>query len=100
MRGDYLRDLGVPLCFMLRFALLVPNDPTIESTPIKYTQLMPSMNEDEMKSRDYTSSLPFMVLPGLDQDIDVDSSDMNRFEAIMNIFSKKHTSIADLPLPL
>lgn len=52
MRGDILKELGVAVCFMLRFALAVPEDHQLETTPIKHTTIFPSLNEDEMKSFD------------------------------------------------
>jgi hypothetical protein len=86
MRGDPLQKMGVTVCFMLRFALMVPKDYELEHKPIQYTQLKPSMNEEGMRSKDYSSGLPFLITPGRDQDIDYDSVEMDRFGAIMDIF--------------
>jgi len=88
MRGDPLKKLGTNICFMLRFALLVPDDADLENKPIKYTQLFPSMNEDGMKSRDFTSGMPFLVNPGWDQDIDTEGTDMTRFTNAMTIYTR------------
>jgi hypothetical protein len=57
MRGDVLKELGVAVCFMLRFALAVPEDHQLETTPIKHTTILPSLNEDEMKSFDIRAEL-------------------------------------------
>lgn len=81
-------EMGAPVCFMLRFALFVPADYELESKPIQYTTLMPSMNEEQMRSADYSTALPFLITPGLDQDIDVNSRDMNRFKSLMDIFTR------------
>ena len=88
MRGDPLRKMNTNICFMLRFALLVPDDADLEDKPIKYTQLFPSMNEQGMRSRDFTSGLPFLINPGWDQDIDLEGKTMDRFTNAMTIFSK------------
>ena len=88
MRGDPLKKIGTNICFMLRFALLVPTDADLEAKPIKYTQLFPSMNEQGMRSRDFTSGLPFLVNPGWDQDIDLEGKGMDQFANAMSIFSK------------
>lgn len=52
MRGDILKELGPAVCFMLRFALAVPENHHLETTPIKHTTILPSLNEDSMKSYD------------------------------------------------
>lgn len=86
MRGDVLHTLGVSNCFMLRFALLIQEDHDLEKKAIKYTTMMPSQNETGMKSVDYTFALPFLVTPGLDQDIDPESSGMKRIKRLMDLY--------------
>ena len=88
MRGDPLKEMGVTVCFMLRFALFVPEDYQLEYKPIQYTNMLPPMNEKNMRSQDYSTALPFLVTPGRDQDIDPDSTDMNQFKAIMDMFTR------------
>lgn len=88
MRGDVLHELGVSICFMLRFALLIQEDHQLENQPTKYTNIGNSTNEEGMKSVDYSHALPFLVTPGLDQDIDPKSVGMKRFQGLMDIYTR------------
>ena len=71
-----------------RFTLLVEADDQLEKRAISYTQLFPIANEKGLKAVDRTSTLPFFVTPGFDQDIDVDSSKMERIERLLDIYVK------------
>ena len=71
-----------------RFTLLVEADDQLEKRAISYTQLFPIANEEGLKAVDRTSTLPFFVTPGFDQDIDVDSSKMERIERLLDIYVK------------
>jgi hypothetical protein len=86
MRGDIVQEIGVALCFVLRFALFIPEDHQVEKKAIGYTQLFPSMNEKAMRTHDYTTTLYFLTSPGFDQDIDVDSGNMKVLESLIDIF--------------
>jgi hypothetical protein len=55
MRGDILDELGVSVCFMLRFALFVPESHDLEITPISHTRISPIVNEDGLKAYDIRS---------------------------------------------
>jgi hypothetical protein len=96
MRGDPLRKMGVPVCFMLRFALMVPKDYELENKPIQITTIKPSMNEQGMRSKDWSDGLPFLITPGRDQDIDYESTEMDRFGAIMDIFGKNERTMHEI----
>lgn len=52
MRGDVLDELGVAVCFMLRFALFIPENHDLEITPISHTSILPPVNEDGYKAFD------------------------------------------------
>lgn len=88
MRGDILKDLGVSICFMLRFALMVEDDPLLEYKPISHTQIFPSMHEQDMQTTDVTFELPGIVIPGIDQDIDVNGNNINRIRGLMDVYTK------------
>jgi hypothetical protein len=88
MRGDALKNLGVSVCFMLRFALVSPEDHSLEKTPIGYTKMLPSLTEKKMKSMDVSDELPGLVLPQIDQDVDQDGSQILRFKKMMGVFTQ------------
>ncbi|KAL3910905.1 MAG: hypothetical protein SGILL_007501, partial [Bacillariaceae sp.] len=88
MRGDVLDELGVAVCFMLRFALFIPENHDLEITPISHTDILPPTNEDGYKAFDIRPEFPGIVLPQLDQDIDPTGDEMLRFRKIMGVFTK------------
>ena len=87
MRGDMLKELGASACFMLRFALFVEDDAKLEKSSTSNTQLFPSMNEEDMQTTDITSQLQGIVIPGIDQDIDVEGANIGRIKNLMDIFN-------------
>jgi hypothetical protein len=88
MSGEILKNLGVSVCFMLRFALATPEDHSLEKKPIDYTKMLPSLTEKEMKSMDVSDELPGLVLPQIDQDVDQDGSQILRFKKVMGVFTE------------
>ena len=88
MRGDILDQLGASVCFMLRFALFVPTDYSLEATPISPNHLFPSMNEEGMKTKDISAELPGVILVGMDQDVDRDSATMGRLRTLMDVYTQ------------
>lgn len=69
LRGDILKDLGVAACFILRFALFVPNVPGVDHVKIE-SGAPPIMTEDKMKALDATADIPGLVIPQIDPEVD------------------------------
>ena len=88
MRGDVLKELGVSICFMLRFALSIPKDHSIEFKPVSHTHFAPMAGEQQMKSIDISTHLPGVVIPQVDQDIDPDGKDILAFKKVMLLFTQ------------
>jgi len=87
MRGDILKDLGVAACFILRFALFVPEDPGIDHVKIE-SGAPPIMNEDKMKVLDATADVPGLVIPQIDPDVDKQGVAIMLTKSLMDAYVK------------
>ena len=74
------------VCFVLRFSLLLEEDPTLENKPLSHTSLIPNMNEDELLVHAANYEIPGLVLPKIDLDIDPDGSRTKLLKNMMDLF--------------
>lgn len=87
MRGDILKELGVAACFILRFALFVPEDPAIDHIKIE-TGSPPIMSEDELKALDVTADIPGLIIPQIDPQVDKQGVAIMLTKTLMDAYVK------------
>ncbi|CAJ1963397.1 unnamed protein product [Cylindrotheca closterium] len=87
MKGDILKDIGVAACFILRFALFVPDDPAIDHIKIE-PGAPPIMNEDKMKVLDATADIPGLVIPQIDPEVDKQGVAIMLTKSLMDAYVK------------